>query len=145
MEIRSRQNREDATLSCSLGTASPYCFTNHLPALLHKLTYHVTYMLPNCITLHTNILQYFTLFAITLLYPLPLCILSYAVSLYILFCCYFAYYQLLYTLPHFIIIHVTCIELCFTLHFTLYPPALFYVLHTNLLLLDTLSQCYFTH
>lgn len=53
MEIRSRQNREDATLSCSLGTVSPYCFTNHLPALLHILTYQVTYMLPNCITLHT--------------------------------------------------------------------------------------------
>ncbi len=56
MEIRSRQNREDATLSCSLGTASPYCFTNHLPALLHIQTNHVSYMLTNHITSHSNVL-----------------------------------------------------------------------------------------
>lgn len=89
MEIRSRQNREDAILSCLLGTASPYLCTNHLPALLDILAYRVTYMQPNYITLHITIMQYFTPFAITLLYTATLCCYYYICII----CCYFAHHH----------------------------------------------------
>lgn len=135
MEIRSRQNR-DATLSCSLGTASLYCFTNHLPALLHILTNHVSYMLTNPITLHSNIL-YIVCHHITLL---TATLYSFSLHASLLLLCILQ--QLLYILPHFITIHVTCIALF--LHCILHSTLLRYFMCYIQLVYIQLC-CYFTH